>query len=145
MRRKLNIGSLTGNTNYIGKIQKVIIIGFLVSRKNQAAPLGCRPARFGDIFVKIFMRVMECVRECMKNQALMIVAAASPICRPLSVFGKSSVAATAASSTMIAAIAASADRVVETRMKDFPSSVVLARRRIDCGDARAIMTPVAMK
>jgi hypothetical protein len=30
-------------------------------------------------------------------------------------------------------------------MKDFPSSVVLARRRIDCGEARAIMTPVAMK
>ena len=63
MRRKLNIGSLTGNTNYIGKIQKVIIIGFLVSRKNQAAPLGCRPARFGDLFVEIFMRVMQCVSE----------------------------------------------------------------------------------
>jgi hypothetical protein len=58
----------------------------------------------------------------MKIQALTIVAAASPICRPLIVPDKS---VAMASSATIAA------RLVSTRIKNLPSSLILARRRID--------------
>ena len=63
MRGNINIGSLACDTDHVGKIQKIIIVGVLGSRKNQTAALGRRSARFGEIFIEIFMRIMEGVGQ----------------------------------------------------------------------------------
>ena len=65
----------------------------------------------------------------MKNQALRIVAAASPTCSP---FVTPVISLVAASCATMAPIEAMAATLVRMRMKNRPSSLSRARRRIDC-------------